>query len=46
MTFTQFLQVKKEINVKGGDLAELMDEYYGEYNDYMMGLKDGCGPDE
>ncbi len=45
MTFVQFLKVKKEIDTDGQDLDELMDEHYGEYNAYMMSLKDGCGPD-
>ncbi|MBI5598371.1 MAG: hypothetical protein HY890_01380 [Deltaproteobacteria bacterium] len=42
MTFTEFLKQKKGIDPQGGNLAELMDEYYEEYQDFMRGKKDGC----
>lgn len=45
MTFTQYLKTKKEIDPEGKDLAELMDEYYDEYQDFLMGVKDGCSPE-
>ena len=43
MTFTEFLKVKKEIDPEARDLDELMDEYYDEYTEFLMGTKDGCG---
>jgi hypothetical protein len=46
VTFIEFLKIKKKIDVDGSDLDDLMEEFYGEYNSYMMSLKDGCGPDE
>ena len=42
MTFHEFLKVKKGIDPKGKNLAELMDEYYDEYIEFMRGKKDGC----
>ncbi|MFQ5466282.1 MAG: hypothetical protein ACE5EI_10175 [Thermodesulfobacteriota bacterium] len=45
MTFNEFLKVKKEIDPEGRDMADLMDEYYDEYQEYLLGLKEGCGPD-
>lgn len=44
MTFTQYLKVKKGVDPEGKDLDDLMDEYYDEYTEYLLGLKDGCGP--
>ena len=46
MTFNQYLKVKKGLNPEGKDLTELMDEYYDEYQEYLNGLKDGCGPEK
>ncbi len=44
MTFMQFLKIKKEIDPEGKDLDDLMDDYYEEYQDFLKGVKDGCGP--
>jgi len=46
MTFTEFLKVKKGIDPEGKNLADLMDDYYEEYQEYLMGVKDGCGTDQ
>ncbi len=46
MTFTEFLKVKKEIDPEGKNLADLMDDYYEEYQAFLMGIKDGCGTDK
>lgn len=45
MTFNEWLKVKKEIDPEGKDLMDLMDDYYDEYQDFLLKLKDGCGPD-
>lgn len=42
MTFTEFLKKKKDIDPEGMDLADLMDEHYEEYTEFMSGQKDGC----
>lgn len=44
MTFNEYLKVKKGIDPESRDLMDLMDEYYDEYQDFLMGVKDGCGP--
>ncbi len=43
MTFIEFLEKRKKIDLEDKDLDELMDEYYDEYIAFMRGLKDGCG---
>ncbi len=45
MTFNEFLKTKKEIDPEGADLTELMDEYYDEYTDFLLTIKDGCSTD-
>ncbi|MCK5236791.1 MAG: hypothetical protein KAR06_07380 [Deltaproteobacteria bacterium] len=45
MNFKEFLKIKKEVDPETEDMNELMDKYYDEYTEFMMGLKDGCGPD-
>ncbi len=42
MTFNEFLKIKKDIDPEGADLAELMDEHYEEYTDFLLTIKDGC----
>ncbi len=46
MTFTEFLKVKKEIDPEGKNLADLMDDYYEEYQDFLMSIKEGCGTEK
>ncbi len=46
MTFAEFLKIKKSIDPEGKDMMDLMDEYYDEYQDYLKGVKDGCGPNK
>ncbi|MEE9613657.1 MAG: hypothetical protein V3W31_01735 [Thermodesulfobacteriota bacterium] len=45
MTFLEFVKIKKGIDPEGKDTGELMDEYYDEYTEFLMGVKDGCGTD-
>ena len=42
MTFKEFLKQKKDIDWEGKDLADLMDEHYEEYTEFMGKQKDGC----
>jgi hypothetical protein len=44
MTFTEYLSSKKGIQADGKDLNALMDEYFDEYQDFLRGVKDVCGP--
>ena len=44
MTFTEYLKTKKGIDPEEGDMMELMDDYYDEYQEFLLGVKDGCGP--
>lgn len=44
MTFLEWLKIKKSIDPQGKDMDGLMDEHYDEYMEYLMGVKDGCGP--
>ncbi len=46
MTFMEFLKVKKKIEPEGKNLADLMDDYYEEYQEFLMGIKEGCGSDK
>ncbi len=46
MTFMEFLKVKKDIDPEGKNLADLMDDYYEEYQEFLMGIKEGCGTDK
>jgi hypothetical protein len=42
MTFIEFLKTKKGIDTRGRDISEFMDDYYEEYSEYLMSLKEGC----
>ncbi len=42
MTFTEYLKIEKNIDAESKNLADLMDEYYEEYSEYMLAKKDGC----
>ena len=42
MTFKEFLKQKKDIEWKGHDIDDLMDEHYEEYIEFMKEQKDGC----
>ena len=46
MTFTEYLKVKKGIDPDELEMADLMDEHYDDYTEYLSKLKDGCGPDD
>ncbi|MBI5286513.1 MAG: hypothetical protein HY878_02850 [Deltaproteobacteria bacterium] len=42
MTFLEYLKQKKGIEAGEKDLMELMNAYYEEYRQYLLGVKDGC----
>ncbi len=44
MTFNEYLKVKLGLKPDELDMADMMDEHYDEYTDYLAQLKDGCGP--
>lgn len=46
MTFKEFLKIKKGIDTDSKNVFEFMDDYYDEYQDFLRGIKDGCGPKE
>ena len=46
MTFTEYLKVKLGLDPDKSEMADLMDEHYDDYTEYLSKLKDGCGPDD
>ncbi|MEE8185907.1 MAG: hypothetical protein V3T96_05905 [Thermodesulfobacteriota bacterium] len=46
MTFIEYLKHKKSIDVADADITKLMDKYFEEYREFLLKLKDGCGPEE
>lgn len=46
MTFIEFLKIKKKVDPEVRDMDELMNDYYDEYTEFLMTLKEGCSQDE
>ncbi|MBI3399258.1 MAG: hypothetical protein HY265_05800 [Deltaproteobacteria bacterium] len=42
MTFKEYLKQKKGIDTSKVDPLDFVEEYYDEYIEYLVNIKDGC----